>query len=206
MSNLKEATILFPAALLVQKLTKIQRRPELDGDELIHLCQNEDPQAQQALYDRFAVKMFRTCFRYLKNEQDAEDVMISGFVKVFKNIHRFENRHKYSLEAWIRRIMVNESLMLLRKNNQFNFVDEFPEIKSKDTILPDSNLQAEDLYRIIRQLPNGYRTVFNLYVIEGYSHKEIAEQLGVSENTSKSQLSKAKAMLRRLLAPLEEHK
>ncbi len=191
---------------MVQKLTKTQKRQELDGDELIHLCQNEDPKAQEILYDRFAIKMFRTCYRYLKNEQDAEDVMISGFVKVFKNIKKFENRHQYSLEAWIRRIMVNESLMLLRKNNQFTFVDEFPEIKSHDTILPDSNLRAEDLYKLVRQLPNGYRTVFNLYVIEGYSHKEIAGQLGVSENTSKSQLSKAKAMLRRLLASLEEYK
>ena len=191
---------------MVQKLTKTQKRQELDGDELINLCQKEDPKAQEILYDRFAIKMFRTCYRYLKNEQDAEDVMISGFVKVFKNIHKFENRHQYSLEAWIRRIMVNESLMLLRKNNQFTFVDEFPEIKSHDTILPDSNLRAEDLYKLVRQLPNGYRTVFNLYVIEGYSHKEIAGQLGVSENTSKSQLSKAKAMLRRLLASLEEYK
>lgn len=155
------------------------------------------------LYDRFAIKMFRTCYRYLKNEQDAEDVMINGFVKVFNNIERFENRHQYSLEAWIRRIMVNESLMLLRKNNQFSFVDDFPDIKDTGTFLPDASLRAEDLYAVIRKLPTGYRTVFNLYVIEGYSHKEIAEQLAISENTSKSQLSKAKAMLRRQLATLE---
>ena len=175
----------------------------MDGDELIHLCQNEDPRAQQLLYERFAIKMFRTCYRYLKNEQDAEDVMINGFVKVYKNIKNFENRHQYSLEAWIRRIMVNESLMLLRKNNQFTFVNDFPDIKDSNVVLPDSNLRAEDLYTLIRKLPPGYRTVFNLYVIEGYSHKEIAEQLSISENTSKSQLSKAKAMLRRKWATLE---
>ncbi len=175
----------------------------MNGDKLTQLCQNDDPKAQQVLYDRFAVKMFRTCYRYLKNEEDAEDVMISGFVKVFRNIGNFENRHHYSLEAWIKRIMINESLMQLRKNKQFTWVNDFPEIKDTDTILPDSNLQAEDLYALVRKLPPGYRTVFNLYVIEGYSHKEIADQLSISENTSKSQLSKAKAMLRRKLATLE---
>ena len=178
----------------------------MDGDQLIRLCQNDDPKAQELLYERFAVKMFRTCYRYLKNEQDAEDVMINGFVKVYKNIKNFENRHKYSLEAWIRRIMVNESLMLLRKNNQFTFVNEFPDVKDSDKSLPDSKIRAEDLYTLIRNLPPGYRTVFNLYIIEGYNHKEIAEKLSISENTSKSQLSKAKAMLRRQWGTLENIK
>lgn len=161
--------------------------------------------AQKALYDRFSVKMFRVCYRYLRNEEDAEDVLTNGFVKVFQNIKKFENRQAHSLEAWIRRIMVNESLMLLRKNNQFSFVNELPELEDNGQPLPDRDLQAEDLYELVRRLPTGYRTVFNMYVIEGFSHKEIAEHLSISENTSKSQLSKAKAMLRRQLGNLDKY-
>ena len=131
---------------------------------------------------------------------EAEDSMISGFVKVFKHITDFEYRTEKSLENWIKRIMINESLMHLRKQNNFTMIAE-THARDVEAVqgMPEMNMNAEEIYTLILQLPVGYRTVFNLYAIEGYSHKEIAGQLQISENTSKSQLSKARAMLRKML-------
>ncbi len=171
-------------------------------EQLVTLCQEEDPGAQEELYGLFANKMFRICLRYLTKEDEAEDAMIKGFVKGFNNIHKFEYRGKGSLEGWLKRIVVNECLMELRRRKmQTTTLDQVMEIEEQANAI--ANLQAEDLYSIILRLPNGYRTVFNMHIIEGYAHKEIAEKLNISENTSKSQLSKAKAMLRRLITENE---
>ncbi|MCR9252654.1 MAG: sigma-70 family RNA polymerase sigma factor [bacterium] len=181
--------------------TNINTKP-LTEEQLVTLCQQEDPGAQEELYGLFANKMFRICLRYLPQEDEAEDSMIKGFVKAFNNIHKFEYRGKGSLEGWVKRIIVNECLMEIRKRKmQTTTLENIVEVdENADAI---SQLQAEDLYSVITKLPNGYRTVFNMHIIEGYAHKEIAEILNVSENTSKSQLSKAKAMLRRLITENE---
>lgn len=130
---------------------------------------------------------------------EAEDAMTTGFVKVFSKIEMFEYRGKGSLEGWIKRIMVNECLMVLRRKKH-----DMVEIDKMANFLPssialDSHLIEEEIMNQIQALPNGYRTVFNMYVIEGFNHKEIGEKLGISENTSKSQLSKARASLKKSL-------
>ena len=143
--------------------------------------------------------MYRICFRYVREELQAEDLLISGFMKVFKRLDQLEFRSEGSLEAWIKKIMVNESLMYLRKRYNFTLVTETEAHCLETGATIEAQLSAEEIYALILGLPTGYRTVFNLFVIEGYSHAEIAEQLGISENTSKSQLSKARAALRSLL-------
>ncbi|MFY0654777.1 MAG: sigma-70 family RNA polymerase sigma factor [Cyclobacteriaceae bacterium] len=171
----------------------------LDDERITKLCQRNDPQGQEVLYNRYVNTMLRTCLRYMKEETEAEDIMIGGFVKVFSKIGLFEYRGNGSLEGWIKRIMVNECLMSLRRkkydsvglDNMHNMLDNGVKL--------DSNLYAEEIYTAVRMLPKGYRTVFNLYAIEGYSHKEIGEKLGINENTSKSQLSKARASLKKAL-------
>ncbi|MEN7547065.1 sigma-70 family RNA polymerase sigma factor [Rapidithrix thailandica] len=177
----------------------IETRLLLDDQQLITCCRKNDSEAQKLLYEKYAPKMLRLCFRYTKNELDAEEVLISGFVKVFQHLDKFEYRGGKSFEGWVKRIMVNESLMLLRKRNNFNLVAESNAEQIEAQTYTDSNLAAEEIYALVLKLPTGYRTVFNLYAIEGYSHKEIAEQLNISINTSKSQLSKARAMLKKLL-------
>ncbi len=174
----------------------------MDDGKLTELCQRNDPAGQEALYNRYVHAMFRTCLRYLKEKEEAEDIMITGFVKVFAKINTFEYRGNGSLEGWMKRIMVNECLMLLRKKKYekvgldtlSNFLDNGLQV--------DSKLHAEEIFKAVQNLPKGYRTVFNMYAIEGYSHKEIGEKLGINENTSKSQLSKARASLKKTLLKL----
>lgn len=187
---------------LLKKQTRLNPEFNLNDGRLTELCQQEDASGQEVLYNRYANTMYRICLRYLKDENDAEDIMITGFVKVFSKIHTFEYRGAGSLEGWIKRIMVNECLMVLRKkkfekvglDTVSNFLD--------DGVQVDSHLHAEEIFKAVQNLPNGYRTVFNMYAIEGYSHKEIGEQLGINENTSKSQLSKARSSLKKTLVKL----
>jgi RNA polymerase sigma factor (sigma-70 family) len=168
-------------------------------EHLLNRCREGDAGAQKRLYEQFANRMYRVCYRYMKDELHAEDALISGFMKVFQHLDQYDYRGEASLEAWIKRIMVNESLMLLRRNFNFNWVDESQADRLSSGLLADVGLNAEEIYALILLLPVGYRTVFNLYVIEGYAHQEIAEQLNITESTSKSQLSKARAALRQLL-------
>jgi RNA polymerase sigma factor (sigma-70 family) len=168
-------------------------------EKLLKLLNEKDKLAHKMVYEHYATAMFRLCFRYLKNEQDSEDVLIAGFMKVFDHFKKFEFRGKGSFNGWVKRIMINESLMFLRRSHNFNMVPENYSKDIEDDFASDSEISAEEIYVLVRALPIGYRTVFNLYVIEGYSHKEIAEKLAISENTSKSQLSKARAALVRLM-------
>ncbi len=146
--------------------------------------------------------MLHTCLRYIPETLEAEDALIEGFTKVFRKIHQFEYRGKGSFSGWIKRVMVNECLMILRKK-QVNKVDIDHLIKLDSSNGADDDILYEELLNLIYNLPKGYRTVFNMYVIEGYSHKEIGEKLGISENTSKSQLSKARSSLIKSLAQHE---
>ena len=168
-------------------------------DELISGCLKRDSGAQRLLYETYSPKMYGLCCRYVKDSMDAEDVLVGAFTKVFDKIQQFKNEG--SFEGWIRKIVVNEALTFLRRNRSMYLeIDlEHADFQPDYQSLSD-HLEAEDLLSIIQTLPTGYQIVFNLYAIDGYSHKEIADQLGISENTSKSQLSRARAYLQRILA------
>lgn len=171
--------------------------------EWIEGCKKGDSTAQRKVFDHFSSKMYAVCCRYVKDKMEAEDVLVTAFTKVFDRIHQF--KAEGSFEGWIRRIMVNESLTWLR---QHKYMQVETDIEAAD-FEPDyqaleDHLQAEDLLKMIDGLPTGYKIVFNLYAIEGYSHKEIGEQLGINENTSKSQLSRARVYLQKQLALAQE--
>lgn len=163
-------------------------------DEILKGCVNGKRQAQNTLYRQFAAKMYGVCLRYAKDSTDAEDILQDGFVKVFQHIGSFKNEG--SLEGWIRRIIVNTALEKFRKKNPLYPVGEIYEVAKNlkyDDI--DGHIAVQELMGLVQKLPPGYKVVFNLYAIEGYSHKEISEQLGISEGTSKSQLARARATL-----------
>lgn len=170
----------------------------MTNSELIVACRTQDRKAQQMLFDRFSPKMMGVCRRYLKTQEDAEDVLIEAFYKVFNNLPQFKAQG--SFEGWIRRIVVNECLMFLRRRHNFNLTVEIDQnLDVKTTITTQDQLEADDILALLERLPTGYRTVFNLYVLEGYKHREIGEILGISINTSKSQLILAKKKLQQLL-------
>jgi RNA polymerase sigma factor (sigma-70 family) len=175
---------------------KIYRAKE---DELIKGCLRRDANAQRELYDTFSSKMYSICYRYVKDSMEAEDILVTSFMKVFDKIGQFKSEG--SFEGWIRRIVVNEALSYLRRNRSMYLETELEQAdREPDYNMLSDHLEAEDLMNMIKELPTGYRIVFNLYAIDGYSHKEIADQLGISENTSKSQLSRARTYLQKMLA------
>jgi RNA polymerase sigma-70 factor (ECF subfamily) len=171
----------------------------MDEYDLVDGCAKEIPSAQRLLYNQFSKKMFGVCLRYAKDNEEAQDILQDGFVKVFNKIGKFKKEG--SLEGWIRRIMVNTALDQIRKNKKESSHVEMDRVefmlKGESYII--ESLMAEDLLKMLQELPFGYRTVFNLFAIEGYSHKEIAEELGISENTSKSQFSRAKSFMKKVL-------
>lgn len=143
--------------------------------------------------------MYRVCLRYDNHKEDAEDCLMKGFLKLFQNIHSFTHNVDGSLLAWVRKIMVNECLMFLRKKSSLLY---YPEEEIVDCSLPAEvllKMDAAELQCLVMQLPVGYRTIFNLFAVEGYSHKEIAGLLGITESTSKSQFSKARLKLKQVL-------
>lgn len=168
----------------------------MEEKALVEKCIKGDPRAQRALFEKYAPKMLGVCVRYMKNIEQAEDVLQDGFVKVFTKINKFKGGG--SLEGWIRRIMVNTALDEIRRNVKFqtNVAMDEVDYKVDDNAFIIEGLQEEDLLKLINNMPEGYKIVFNMFAIEGYSHKEIAKQLGVSENTSKSQYSRARAYLK----------
>jgi len=167
--------------------------------QLLKECKKQRITAQRYLYDQFAVSMFLLCRRYLKSDEIAEEVMMNGFLKFFRSLDDFKYLNDQATIGWLRKIMVNECLMELRSTNSFLQVapEEFEDLAFDDGVI--EKLSAEEIFHLITQLPPGYRTVFNLFELENRSHKEIAELLGISEGTSRSQLSKAKQMLQQLL-------
>lgn len=167
--------------------------------QLVKEAKQGSAAAQQCLFDCWSDRMMLVCLRYLKNEQDAEEALLDGFYKFFKKLHGFSWQGEGALYGWLKKIMVNECLMQLRKKNVFSIVTE---AAAEDLPLPEEalgNLTAKEIMALILQLPVGYRTVFNLHVMEGMEHKEIAASLGIAEGTSKSQLSKAKVLLQKNL-------
>jgi RNA polymerase sigma factor (sigma-70 family) len=166
---------------------------------LLQGCLQKDAIAQQELYQRYSPKMLTVCYRYAKSREDAEDMLQEGFIKVFTQINQFE--HRGSLEGWILRIVVHTCINHLKKNKKFKeHVDllHAENIVSNEEYLPGI-LQAKQVIECIRQLPIGYRTVLNLYAIEGYSHREIGNMLEIEESTSRSQYTRAKNLLEEIL-------
>lgn len=162
-------------------------------------CIRNNATAQEALYNRFSPRMLGVCYRFAKNREDAEDMLQEGFIKVFTQIHQYRNEG--ALEGWIRRIVVHTCINVLKKNKKFSdSVDiiHATSVHVKEEVIP-SIMQAKQVVECIRTLPIGYRTVLNLYAIEGYSHKEIAGMLDIEESTSRSQYTRAKAMLEEIL-------
>ncbi|GAA4407426.1 RNA polymerase sigma factor [Nibrella viscosa] len=171
--------------------------------QFVKALQRGESRAQKVVYEKYAARMLAVCTRYVANRADAEEVMIDGFMRVFEKIQQF--REDGSLEGWIRRIMVTESLMYLRRTKAWRQEISIDDVAEEpDYQWADDALNAGELLRLVSQLPDGYRTVFNLYAIEGYTHAEIAEMLGITESTSKSQLHRARALLQQNLKKLEE--
>lgn len=170
--------------------------------ELIRLAVDNNRQAQQKIYSKFSPKMLSVCRQYVKDIQQAEDVMITAFMKVFVNLKNFEN--KGSFEGWIRRIMINECISYIRVQKQIKFIDDENYFEETSNNI-ESQLSVEDIQFLIDNLPDGYKMVFNLYVIEGYKHQEIAKMLGINEGTSKSQLSHARKMLATQITQLKNY-
>ncbi len=165
---------------------------------LIENCLKGDRKSQKALYELYAPKLFSICLRYTKNQMDAEDVLQDAFIKLFNNLHKFKGEG--SFEGWIRRIFVNTAIEHLRSKKIVTADCEVIEnsISDKQPSALD-NLYTKDLLKTSNTLSTGYQTVFHLYAVEGFSHKEIADQLGITESTSKSQYSRAKGLLRTIV-------
>lgn len=160
--------------------------------ELIELAVENNRHAQHKIYSKFSPKMLSVCRQYIKDLHQAEDIMITAFMKVFTNLKNF--KHEGSFEGWIRRIMINECISYIRVQKKVKFIEDENYFEESFNNI-ESQFSVDDIQFLIDSLPDGYRMVFNLYAIEGYKHQEIAELLGISEGTSKSQLSHARKVL-----------
>ena len=169
----------------------------MDEKQLIKACIKNDSKAQRLLYEKYDARFFAVCKRYFTDIQQAEDALVKGFLKIFQNLENYS--FEGSFEGWMRRIMINECLMELRKNKVFHLnVDDYSSSISSNQEA-SQQIEEDDVMKLLDYLPEGCRLVFTLYVIEGYKHKEIAESLGITEGTSKSQLNLAKTKLKDML-------
>ena len=173
--------------------------------ELIYLAAENNRHAQQKIYSKFSPKMLSVCRQYCKDVHQAEDIMITAFMKVFANLNKF--KHEGSFEGWIRRIMINECISYIRVQKKVKFIedssDAYQNLESFNNI--ESQFSVEDIQSLIDSLPDGYKMIFNLYCIEGFKHQEIATLLNISEGTSKSQLSHARKMLQEQINKLKNY-
>jgi RNA polymerase sigma factor (sigma-70 family) len=176
----------------------------ISEDLLIEKCRNNDRAAQKLLYDTYAPIMLGICLRYVYERSEAEDILQEGFLKIFTKIGEFEGRG--SFEGWMKRVFVNTAITHYHKNSKHNKyhydIDDVQIPKSEKPAYGESEFTREELFNIIHSLPEGYKLVFNLYALEGYKHKEIAEMLKIDINTSKSQYSRAKKLIRKKLETL----
>lgn len=172
--------------------------------QLVELCNKGREEAYELMYRRYASKMFGVCLRYAKNKMEAEDVLQEGFIKVFQSLSSFRNEG--SFEGWIRRIMVNTALNYYKHNLKYAETLDIDVYTDSPSISIDfyDKIEEKSLLKLIQSLPEGYRLVFNLFAIEGYSHKEIADMLGISESTSKTQLFRARKMLQEKLVKIQK--
>ncbi len=179
----------------------------IDLPEIIKKCKAYDKKAQKELYDVFSPVLYGICLRYGNSKSEAEDILQEGFVKILTKINDFKD--KGSFEGWMKRIMVNTAITHYHKNKKHNELYDIDTIKETDSehfVFDDNDFTQEELMSVINNLPEGYRIIFNMYAIEGYKHKEIAEQLNISHNTSKSQYLRAKEKIRKSLEELSKEK
>ncbi|GAT61694.1 RNA polymerase sigma factor [Paludibacter jiangxiensis] len=173
-----------------------------EESQLIEDCQKRIAAAQRQLYEQYSRKMMGVCMRYVNNYETARDLMHDGFIKIFLNISSFA--HEGSFEGWMRRIFVTTSLEFLRKNDvlreSYDLATSYEVQENDETII--ERISTDELREIIAGLPAGFRSVFNLYAIEGYSHKEIGEMLGIAESTSRSQFARARALLQQKMVEI----
>jgi len=173
----------------------------LSEDQLIDRCRKNDRTAQKMLYDKYSASMLGICLRYVYERSEAEDILQEGFLKIFTKINEFEGRG--SFEGWMKRVFINTAITLYHKNSKHNKnhynIDDAYVAKNEKPVFDDAEFTNEELINIIHSLPKGYKLVFNMYAIEGYKHKEIAEMLNIDINTSKSQYSRAKKLIRKKL-------
>lgn len=162
-------------------------------EALIERCKNNEAKAQGELYELFSPKLFSVCLKYSRNYTEAQDNLQDAFITIFRTIGQF--KHKGSFEGWVKRVTVNTVLQKYRKQRVFDLVNE-QQIEAEDVEVEDSGVPLDYLLKIIQELPDRYRLVFNLYALDGYSHNEIAEMLGISAGTSKSNLARARMILK----------
>jgi RNA polymerase sigma factor (sigma-70 family) len=193
----------FNLSVQLEQVTMSLTTEMREDTTLVTACLKGDPRAQKTLFEKFAPKMFAVCLRYMGDSDDAQDTLQDGFVKVFSKLADFKNEGV--LEGWIRRIIVNTCLDAIRKNQKTKFDvsinDVEYQLEYNDNGL--QSLELEELMNLVQSMPNGYRVVFNMFAIEGYTHKEIGDKLGINENTSKSQYLRARAFLRERIEKLE---
>jgi RNA polymerase sigma-70 factor (ECF subfamily) len=176
----------------------MSRSESPDEISLIKACSNGDNKAFKKIYDIHSPTMYSICLRYMKNEDEAKDALQEGFIKVFNKINKFT--FSGSFEGWMKRIFVNTSIEQIRKRRNHLDVSELNSNEIKLTAkIETGTMDAEKMMTLVQQLPDGYRTVFNMFIVDGYSHREISEHLGINENTSKSQLFKARKQLQEWL-------
>ena len=178
-------------------------KPTYTIEELLSRCRAGERQAQELLYKQLASKMLGVCMRYANSRMEAEDMLQNGFIKVFKSINDY--RGDGAFEGWVRRIMVHASIEYYRKHHRIVQAMDLADAGIEPTVdaAAITNMDVKDLMNIIQQLSPGYRMVFNLYAIEGYSHKEVASMMGITEGASKSQLSRARTILKELVTKME---
>lgn len=179
----------------------------MDERLLIKNCMRKKPEAQRQLYEKYETMWFMICLRYANDRSEAEDMLQEGLISIFNHLKKFDDR-KAAFSTWSSKVMVNAALQYLRKWNRLRFNDELtsesPLVDTEYSVI--EKIGAQEITNLVQSLPDGYRSVFNLYVIEGYKHFEIAEMLGISESTSKSQLRKAKSALRNKLEVILQYK
>ena len=172
-----------------------------DEQGILKGCREGRRNAQKQLYERYVSPMLAICLRYSRSRDEAEDLLQEGFLKIFQNINTFRNHG--SLEGWLKRIMINHALNQYKKNRKVPFTEDVEDIPEAEILMDNSEMEdsvkvpPEKLLEMVQALPEGYRMVFNLFVFEEYTHKEIAETLNISENTSKTQLLKARRQLQK---------
>lgn len=177
---------------------------KITDEQLVKKCLEKDSAAQEYLFNLYSRKMMGVCLRYSRDEDEAKDVLQVGFIKVFEKLDLYNQEG--SLEGWIRKVVINTALDNIRKNKKENDNIEIDKVDyqlSNEGLNGYEAMKTKDLLNVIQAMPVGFRTVFNLYAIEGYSHKEIADQLGISVNTSKSQYSRARVYLQNVLSKKE---
>jgi len=179
----------------------------MSDPQIIELCARHDRKAQQELYDKYSRLLLGVCLRYASDKAEAEDILQDSFLKIFYNIQDYSGSGSFI--GWLRKVTVNTAITHYHKNLKYRYSVEIEEYQSIETgviSFEEDFYTSDELYRVLNELPTGYRMVFNLYAVEGYKHKEIAEMLGIDTNTSKSQYSRAKAVIRDKLEKLGKMK